>query len=490
MATSANAEPIKKAPRGRKLTAVVYADMVGYSRLIGLDDAGTLRRLRTLRRALIDPAIREHNGTIVDSAGDSILMIFDSIDGAVRCAVKVQQQVPVYDGDQAPDRAIRFRIGITIGDVIVDDMGYHGDGVNIAARLQVACPSGGICVSRAVRDHMHGRLNFNFEELGPLTLKNIARPVEAFVLRLNAGEAEPVRILQAGEPSDTNGTPAPTGASVIQALNTPLGFLILVVLIVEAIIGVLAGQSGSADARDLVRIMTAIMVLLIAVVGLLAWLRPDTLVGIRAWSGSRRAPGPSTAHLVKVFEKSNDFLATGDQYQFPSLLKNAKSEAWFVGTTFYISTAQYRDLLLSRLADGIDLNFLILDPEGEAIGATARLLGFTMKELQLDCTSGIRVLNRTAEDARQANSRGALRIRLIDEPMQTRFYMFDPKADDGFIYFIPLVSGMNSQNLPGFLVRGSNVDYCEAYLKGILGMWNRPTAATLEIWKAAHPNFE
>jgi hypothetical protein len=104
-----------KAAGGRKLIAVVYADMVGYSRLIGLDDAGTLRRLRTLRRALIDPAIREHGGRVVQTAGDSLLVVFDSIDGAVRCAVKVQQHVPVYDGDQPPDRRIRFRIGINIG---------------------------------------------------------------------------------------------------------------------------------------------------------------------------------------------------------------------------------------------------------------------------------------------------------------------------------------------------------------------------------------
>src|SRR5215510_8007680 len=98
MPSSTNVDPIKRTARGRKLTAVVYADMVGYSRLIGLDDAGTVRRLRTLRRALIDPAIREHAGTIIDSAGDSLLITFDSIDGAVRCAAKVQEQVPVYDG--------------------------------------------------------------------------------------------------------------------------------------------------------------------------------------------------------------------------------------------------------------------------------------------------------------------------------------------------------------------------------------------------------
>ena len=116
--------------------------MVGYSRLIGLDDAGTLRRLRTLRRALIDPAIREHGGRVAQTGGDSLLVAFDSIDGAVRCAVKVQQQVPVYDGDQPPDRRIRFRIGINIGDVIPDGTDLHGDGVNIAARLEAASPGG------------------------------------------------------------------------------------------------------------------------------------------------------------------------------------------------------------------------------------------------------------------------------------------------------------------------------------------------------------
>ena len=131
-----------KTAGSRRLIAVVYADMVGYSRLISLDDAGTLRRLRTLRRALIDPAIREYGGRVVQTGGDSLLIAFDSIDGAVRCAVRVQQQVPVYDGDQPPDRRIRFRIGINIGDVIPDGTNLHGDGVNIAARLEAACPVG------------------------------------------------------------------------------------------------------------------------------------------------------------------------------------------------------------------------------------------------------------------------------------------------------------------------------------------------------------
>ncbi len=186
MSSNDEADLTESSPGGRKLVVVVYADMVGYSHLIGLDDSGTLERLRSLRRNLIDPAIAEYGGRIFNTAGDSLLIAFDSIDGAVRCAVKIQQQVPVHDGDQPPDRAMRFRVGINIGDAIADGTDFHGDVVNVAARLQAECPPGGICVSRSVRDHVHGRLDLAFEELGALSLKNIARPVEAFVVRLGS----------------------------------------------------------------------------------------------------------------------------------------------------------------------------------------------------------------------------------------------------------------------------------------------------------------
>ena len=176
---------------GRKLIAVVYADMVGYSRLIGLDDVGTLERLRALRSGLIDPALAEHGGRIVQTGGDLLLIVFDSIDGAVRCAVKLQQQMALHDAGQPADRAIRFRMGINIGDAIADGTDLHGDAVNVAVRLQAECPPGGICVSRAVRDHVHDRLGLAFEALGTLNLKNIARPVEAFVLRLDGNISTP-----------------------------------------------------------------------------------------------------------------------------------------------------------------------------------------------------------------------------------------------------------------------------------------------------------
>jgi adenylate cyclase len=187
---------IGRPPGGRKLMAVVYADMVGYSRLIGLDDEGTLERLRTLRGTLIDPAINQHGGRIVQTGGDSLLIVFDSIDGAMRCAVKVQQQMAAYDGDYPADRTIRFRVGINIGDAIPDGTDLHGEVVNVAERLQAQCPPGGVCVTRAVRDHVRDRLELAFEELGPLNLKNIARPVEAFVLRLGNAVKTPISVAQ------------------------------------------------------------------------------------------------------------------------------------------------------------------------------------------------------------------------------------------------------------------------------------------------------
>ena len=204
-----------KAADGRRLIAILYADMVGYGRLISTDDAGTLRRLRALRQALIDPAIQENGGRLVQTGGDSLLVAFDSVEGAVRCAAKMQRQVPVHDGDQPPDRRIRFRIGINLGDVIPDGTDLHGDSVNIAARLEAASPVGGVCVSRSVREQVHGRLDLAFEPIGELTLKNIARPVEAFVLRLDpAAEATTANGSVSRAPEEPGSLTPPDGPSI------------------------------------------------------------------------------------------------------------------------------------------------------------------------------------------------------------------------------------------------------------------------------------
>ncbi len=204
-----------KAADARRLIAILYADMVGYSRLISSDDAGTLRRLRALRQTLIDPAIQENGGRVVQTGGDSLLVAFDSVEGAVRCAAKMQRQVPVHDGDQPPDWRIRFRIGINLGDVIPDGTDLHGDSVNIAARLEAASPVGGVCVSRSVHDQVHGRLDLAFEPIGELTLKNIARPVEAFVLRLDpAAEATTANGSVPRVPEEPGSLSPPDGPSI------------------------------------------------------------------------------------------------------------------------------------------------------------------------------------------------------------------------------------------------------------------------------------
>jgi TolB-like protein/class 3 adenylate cyclase len=204
-----------KAADARRLIAILYADMVGYCRLISTDDAGTLRRLRALRQALIDPAIQENGGRLVQTGGDSLLVAFDSVEGAVRCAARMQRQVPVLDGDQPPDRRIRFRIGINLGDVIPDGTDLYGDSVNIAARLEAASPVGGVCVSRSVREQVHGRLDLTFEPIGELTLKNIARPVEAFVLRLDpAAEATTADGSVSLAPEEPGSLTPPDGPSI------------------------------------------------------------------------------------------------------------------------------------------------------------------------------------------------------------------------------------------------------------------------------------
>ena len=142
MRSDTASDPVGRLTGRRRLIAVVYADMVGYSRLIGLDDVGTLARLQTLRSNVFDPAIAEHGGRIVQTGGDSLLIVFDSIEGAVRCAVKVQQQVPDHDEGHAPDSAIRFRIGIDIGDAIADGTDLHGDGVNHRGPASGGMPGG------------------------------------------------------------------------------------------------------------------------------------------------------------------------------------------------------------------------------------------------------------------------------------------------------------------------------------------------------------
>jgi adenylate cyclase len=169
----------------RRLAAVVAADMVGYSRLMEADETGTLARLKTHRIELIDPAIAKNRGHIIKTTGDGLLVEFQSVVDAVVCAAEIQRRMARRNTDVAPARWIQFRIGINLGDVIVEDNDIFGDGVNIAARLEVLAEPGGICVSGAVRDQLGDRIDdVSFEDIGDQSVKNIARLIRVFRVRL------------------------------------------------------------------------------------------------------------------------------------------------------------------------------------------------------------------------------------------------------------------------------------------------------------------
>src|SRR5271166_2922121 len=167
----------------RRLAAILAADVVGYSRLMGVDEEGTHERVKAHLRELVDPKIREHHGRIVKTTGDGVLAEFASVVDAVRCAGEIQRAMADRDLDLAEERRLRFRIGVNLGDVIADGDDIYGDGVNIAARLEGLAAPGGICVSGTVRDHVGGRLSYAFEDMGEQSVKNIARPVRAYALR-------------------------------------------------------------------------------------------------------------------------------------------------------------------------------------------------------------------------------------------------------------------------------------------------------------------
>jgi class 3 adenylate cyclase/TolB-like protein/Tfp pilus assembly protein PilF len=178
-------------PVERRLAAILAADVVGYSRIMGADEVGTLRRLRAYRGELIDPAIAARRGRIVKTTGDGLLVEFASAVDAVACAITVQRALAERNEGQPEERQLVFRIGINVGDIIIEANDIFGDGVNVAARLETLSEPGGLCISRAVRDQVRDRLPIQFDDLGEQTVKNIARPVRAFGLSQEAIAAAP-----------------------------------------------------------------------------------------------------------------------------------------------------------------------------------------------------------------------------------------------------------------------------------------------------------
>jgi TolB-like protein/class 3 adenylate cyclase len=193
------------------LAVIVFIDMVAYSRLIALDVTGTLLRFRRLRDQLITPLVQQHTGRLVQTGGDSLLLTFDSATAAVTFAVDLQRALPSREADATPDKQIRFRVGIDMGDVIQDGSDLHGNNVNIAEQLQAVCPTGGVCISRTVHDQVRSQTPEHFEFLGSPTLKNIAQPVEAFVW---CGDTPSLSWPAEGELMRRTSTPFGSGACI------------------------------------------------------------------------------------------------------------------------------------------------------------------------------------------------------------------------------------------------------------------------------------
>jgi adenylate cyclase len=183
----------------RRLAAILAADVAGYSRLMGADEEGTLDRLKGHRRALVDPKIAEYDGRIVKTTGDGLLVEFGSVVDAVRFAVDVQRKMAERNSGVPADQCIAFRIGINVGDIIIDDGDIFGDGVNVAARLEGLAEAGGICVSQGAHDQVRDKLDLIFQDMGEQQVKNIARPVRAHRILIDA--APHASRLRTGEPA-------------------------------------------------------------------------------------------------------------------------------------------------------------------------------------------------------------------------------------------------------------------------------------------------
>ncbi len=199
----------------RALTAIVMADVVGYSRMMGEDEAGTLQRLTQYRNEFIDRTIALHRGRIVDSAGDSLLLEFGSVVDAAQCAIALQQKIADENASLQVSKRIEFRIGVNIGDVIVKDRTLFGDSINVTARLQTLAEAGGICFSRAAYDQVRGKIDAEFTDMGAHQVKNIARPIEVFAL-----SAQAINVIQR--------QPLPKPASSRRALVLPALAAVLV----------------------------------------------------------------------------------------------------------------------------------------------------------------------------------------------------------------------------------------------------------------------
>ena len=220
----------------RKIAAILVADVVGYSRLAGIDEDRTLARLRGLRSDLIDPAIAVHRGRIVKRTGDGLIVEFRSVVDAVRCAIEVQTGLIERNAGVPPERRIEFRVGIHLGDVVEESDGdLMGDGVNIAARLEGVAKAGTICLSEQAYWQVKSRLDLKVADLGAIQLKNIAEPVRAYAIEV-------------GQPAETKfAAPTPVDAKKTLASRRRISGILAATLAAVALLAIAGGWFFSAD---------------------------------------------------------------------------------------------------------------------------------------------------------------------------------------------------------------------------------------------------
>src|SRR6202140_1170200 len=203
----------------RRLAAILAADVAGYSRLMGANEEATLAQLKSVRRALVDPTIAAHRGRIVKTTGDGMLVEFASAVDAARCAVEVQRGMAAQNADVPQAVRIEFRIGIHVGDIIIDDNDIFGDGVNIPARLEGIAEPGGVCISDDAQRQVRGKVDVGFDDMGPQTLKNIAEPMRAWRMQIAAASASPTPVAVGGESNQPPALPDKPSIAVLPFQN-------------------------------------------------------------------------------------------------------------------------------------------------------------------------------------------------------------------------------------------------------------------------------
>jgi class 3 adenylate cyclase len=218
----------------RRLAAIMVADVAGYSRLMGTDEVATLNALKEHRRERIDPTIARHNGRIFKTTGDGLLVEFHSVVDAVGCAVAIQRAMFAFNVGVHTDRQIVLRIGINVGDIIIDGDDIFGDGVNVAARLEASCEPGGVCISRSANEQVRNKLSLAFADLGEQTVKNISQAIGVFSLAAQDIAALPEERLPQPEPPGSR-------TSLAVKPRRPIGAMIAGGVVLVAILAVTAG---------------------------------------------------------------------------------------------------------------------------------------------------------------------------------------------------------------------------------------------------------